>query len=122
MADFESSYVLTVNTDTNESPSGLKIQSYGFPSPSMVKNPSANAGEASLISGLGRSPGEGNDNPLQCSCLGNPMDRGAWQAIVHRVSKSQTGEQLNNNNNNNNSTSSRHIRVFSQPESKSNGV
>ena len=105
MADFESSYLLRVNTDTNESPSGLKIQSYGFPSPSMVKNPSANAGEASLISGLGRPPGEGNDNPLQCSCLGNPMDRGAWQAIVHRVSKSQTGEQLNNN-----STSSRHIQ------------
>ena len=40
--------------------------------------------------GLGRSPGEGNDNPLQYSCLDNPMDRGAWQATVHGVTKSQT--------------------------------
>ena len=39
--------------------------------------------------GLGRSPGEGNGNPLQYSCLENPMDRGAWQATVHRVAKSQ---------------------------------
>ena len=37
-----------------------------------------------------RSPGEGNDNPLQCSCLGNPMDRGAWKSTVHGVAKSQT--------------------------------
>ena len=42
------------------------------------------------ISGLGRSPGEGNGNPLQYSCLENPMDRGAWQAMVHEVAKSQT--------------------------------
>ena len=42
------------------------------------------------IPGLGRSPGEGNGNLLQYSCLGNPMDRGAWLAIVHRVAKSQT--------------------------------
>ena len=42
---------------------------------------SANAGVAGLIPGLGRVPGEGNSNPLQCSCMGNPMDRGAWQAI-----------------------------------------
>ena len=40
--------------------------------------------------GLGRSPGGGNGNPFQCSCLGNPMNRGAWQAIVHRVAESQT--------------------------------
>ena len=45
----------------------------------------ANAGDAGLIPGSGRSPGEGNGNPLQYSCLGNPMDRGAWQATVHRV-------------------------------------
>ena len=44
----------------------------------MVKNVPANAGKAGLIPGLGRSPEEGNDNPLQYSCLGNPMDRGAW--------------------------------------------
>ena len=47
-----------------------------------------------MMPGLGRSPGEGNDNPLQYSCLGNPMDRGAWRAIVHGVAKSQT--RLNN--------------------------
>ena len=45
------------------------------------------------IPGLGKSPGEGNGNPLQCSCLENPMDPGAWQATVHGVTKSQT--QLN---------------------------
>ena len=52
------------------------------------------AGDLGSIPGLGRSPGEGNDNPLQYSCLENSMDRGAWWAIVHRVSKSQT--QLSN--------------------------
>ena len=46
----------------------------------MVKNPPANAGEAGLIPGLGRSPGEGNGNPFQYSCQENPMERGAWQA------------------------------------------
>ena len=55
----------------------------------MVKNPSANARDASLIPGLGRSPGEGNGNPLQYSCLGNPMDSGAWWAPVHGVTESQ---------------------------------
>ena len=44
-------------------------------------------GELGLIPGSGRSPGEGNGNPIQCSCLGNPMDRGAWQAAVHGVTK-----------------------------------
>ena len=56
----------------------------------MVKNPPANAGDAGdmgSIPGSGRSPGEGNDNPLQYSCLENPMDRGAWRTIVHRVAK-----------------------------------
>ena len=59
----------------------------------MVKNPPANAGDARdvcSIPGSGKSPGERNDNPLQYSCLGNPMDRGAWWATVHRVTKSQT--------------------------------
>ena len=50
----------------------------------------ANAGDAGLIPGSERPPGEGNDYPLQYSCLGNPMDRGAWWATVHRVTKSQT--------------------------------
>ena len=52
------------------------------------KNPPANAGDAGSIPGLGRSPGEGNGNPLQYSCLGNPMDTGAWWAIVYRVTES----------------------------------
>ena len=51
------------------------------------KESACSAGDLSLIPGLGRSPGEGNDNPLQYSCLGNPMDRGAWQAAVHEVAK-----------------------------------
>ena len=53
----------------------------------MVKNSPANAGHASLILGLRRSPGEGNGNPLQYSFLGNPMDRGVWQATVQGVAK-----------------------------------
>ena len=53
----------------------------------MVKNQPANAGNAGSVAGLGRFPGEGNGNPLQYSCLGNPMDRGAWQAIVLKVAK-----------------------------------
>ena len=53
----------------------------------MVKNPPANAGDVGSISGSGKSPGEGNGNPLQYSYLGNPMDRGAWQATVHGVEK-----------------------------------
>ena len=64
-----------------------------FPRDSVVKNLPANAGnarDAGSISGLGRSSGEGNANPLQYSCLENPMDRGAWRAIVHRVAKSRT--------------------------------
>ena len=52
-----------------------------------VKNLPANAGVKGSIPGSGRSPGEGNSNPLQYSCLGNPMDRGAWQATVHKVAE-----------------------------------
>ena len=51
------------------------------------ENPPANAGAMGLISELGRSPGEGNDNPLQYPCLENSTDRGAWKATVHRVAK-----------------------------------
>ena len=53
----------------------------------MVKNAPANAGDAGSIPVLGRSPGEGNGNPSQYSCLGNPMDRGGWWAMVHGVAK-----------------------------------
>ena len=53
----------------------------------MVKNLLANAGDTSSIPGLGRYPEEGNGNPFHYSCLGNPMDRGAWRATVHGVAK-----------------------------------
>ena len=56
----------------------------------MIKNPPASARDASSIPGSGRSPGGGNGNPIQYSCLGNPMDKGAWQATGHGVTKSQT--------------------------------
>ena len=60
----------------------------GFPNGTSGKEPACNAGDPGSIPG--RSPGEGNGNPLQYSCLENLMDRGAWQATVHRVEKSQT--------------------------------
>ena len=56
----------------------------------MVKNPPANAGDVGMIPGCGRSPGKGNGNPVQYSCLGNPVDRGVWWATVHEVTKSGT--------------------------------
>ena len=59
----------------------------------MVKNPPANAGDVGdlgLIPGWGRFPGGGHGNPLQYSCLENPMERGAWRAVVHRVTQSRT--------------------------------
>ena len=57
---------------------GENLGPWGFLGSSVVKNPRTNAGEVGLISGLGRSSREGNGNPLQYSCLGNSMDRGAW--------------------------------------------
>ena len=62
----------------------------GFPGGSQVKASDCNTGDLGSIPGLGRTPGEGNGNPLQYSCLENPMDGGAWWATVHRVAKSQT--------------------------------
>ena len=62
----------------------------GFPDSSVVKNLPTNAGDTGSIPGLGRSPGKGNGNSLQYSCLGNPKERGAWRAIVHGVLKSWT--------------------------------
>ena len=56
----------------------------------MVKNWPADAGDTDLLPGSGRSTGEENGNPLQYSCLGNPIDRGAWQAAVHGLQKDQT--------------------------------
>ena len=58
----------------------------GFPG-GFSKESACTAGDLGSIPGLGRSPGEGNGNPLQCSCLGNPIDRGAWWATVHRVAR-----------------------------------
>ena len=63
---------------------------WGFPGGSVVKNLPAKAGDSGSILGLGRSPGVGNDNSLQYSCLENSMGRGAWRAPIHGVTKSQT--------------------------------
>ena len=70
----------------------MYISILGFPGGSVVKNLPANAGDTrhvGLIPGLGRSPGGRHGNPLQYSCLKNPMDRGALQTMVHRVAESQ---------------------------------
>ena len=63
---------------------------YDFPGGSDGKASAYNVGDPGSIPGLGRSPGEGNGNPLQDPCLENPMDRGAWLATVHGVTKSRT--------------------------------
>ena len=63
----------------------------GFPGGSGSKESACNAGDLGSIPGLGRSPGGRHGNPLQYSCLQNPMDRGAWWATVYGVTKSQTG-------------------------------
>ena len=63
------------------------LRSVGFPGGSVVKNLPANAGDAGSIRGSRRSPGEGNGNLLQYSCLKNSMDRGAWQATVYGAAK-----------------------------------
>ena len=66
----------------------------GFPGSSEVKVSACNVGDLGLIPGSGRSPGEGNGNPLQYTCLENPMDGGAWGATVHCRKESDTPEQL----------------------------
>ena len=77
----------------------LQYHPLGFPGGSVVKNPPVNAGDLVSIPGSERSPGEGNGNPLQYSCLENPMDREAWQTRVHRVTKElEMTERLNDNN------------------------
>ena len=67
------------------------VPSLDFPGGSDSKEPVYNAGDLGSIPGSGRSPGEGNGDPLQYSCLENSMDRGTWRAIVHGAAKSQTG-------------------------------
>ena len=68
-------------------PQSFSTPGLQFPGDSVVKNLPANAGDTSLISGSGRSPGGGNGNPLQDSCLGNSMDRGVWWATVEGVAR-----------------------------------
>jgi len=65
----------------------IPIHVWSFPGDSVVKDLPANTGGKSSIPGSGRSSGEGNDYPLQYFCLGNPMDRGAWRATAHGVTK-----------------------------------
>ena len=67
----------------------LNLFDSGFPSGSVIKKPPTNAGDTGLIPGSGRSPGGGHGHPLQYSYQHNPMDRGAWQAIVHEVAETQ---------------------------------
>ena len=69
-----------------DSKADVYLSYWGFPGSTVVKNPPANAGdtgEVGSIPGMGRSPGEGNGNPLQCSCFENPRDGGAWRAAVY---------------------------------------
>jgi len=68
------------------------MEGLGFPCCSAGKESACSVGDLGSIPGLRRSPGEGNDNPLQYSCLENPMERRAWWAIVHGVTESDTTE------------------------------
>ena len=78
------------NLNSNHSQGCFENDGQQFPDGSVAKNLPVNAGDAGLILGLGRSSGGENVNPFQHSCLGYPMDRGAWYAAVHVVTKSQT--------------------------------
>ena len=86
----------------------------GFPGGSDLKESARNIRNPGLIPGSGRSPGEGKGNPLQYSCLENPMDRGAWQAIVHGVTKeSDITEQLTLSLSKNPTAAKSHVRTCS---------
>ena len=87
------SFLLTLKQDLGRDipclPFNINCKNF-FPGGSEVKTPACNVGDLGLIPGLGRSPGEGTGNPLQYSCLENPMDGEAWWATVHGVAKNQT--------------------------------
>ena len=70
----------------------MDLGTTNFPGSSDGKASAYSAGDLGSIPGSGRSPGEGNGNPLQDSCLGNPMDKGAWQATVHGIAELGTTE------------------------------
>jgi len=80
--------VFTLRTSKHKNPC-LPL-SLGFPSGSVVKTPPSSAEDTGLIPGWGKAPGEGNSNPFQYSCLENPMEKRAWRATVHGVTKNQT--------------------------------
>ena len=87
-AEFEAISYRVRNADSGVELTKFESQHHnvlGFSGGSMLKNLPANAGDAGLMPGSGRSPGEGNGYPLQYSCLENPMDRGAWRTTVHEV-------------------------------------
>ena len=84
------SYMFYIWIYVNENIYWLYICYQGFPGGSDSKESACNVGDLGLIPGSGRSPGEGNGNPLQYSCLENAMDGGAWQSPVHGFAKSQT--------------------------------
>ena len=81
--------------DVNMPKSNNVCMHMGLPRWLRVKKSASNAGDAGFISGLGRSPGEVNGNPLQYSCLGNPMDRGTWWAKVHGTAEMNMTQRLN---------------------------
>ena len=81
----------------------------------MIKNPPANAGDAGSVPGSGRFPGGGNGNPLQYSCLENPMDRGAWRAAVHGVAGSDITEHAHIRHNQETLEINEHLSYFKPP-------
>ena len=95
LSSMSSPYILDVNPVSNIFVnvffhSMVCLFGFGFSGGSDSKESACNAGHWDSIPGLERSPGEGNGNPLQYSCLENPLDRGAWWATIHGVAKSRT--------------------------------